>query len=213
MRSVLKAPDFMRTPPRRPSVYDVTTKPREKADPPPSPTRTPDGPSPRTVLLRAVRPVVLVLAVVGLALAIKVIANRLRPPSVDGPALSRAGWRASGYPSASRPAAALDGDRRTGWVTRSGQGTDAWFAVDMGQPRTFHQVVMDTGANVDDYPRGYAVYLSGDCAHWGRAVAGGSGSAPLTIVDLGPRTARGIKVVQTGEAIDSPWTICEFTVH
>jgi hypothetical protein len=160
-----------------------------------------------------------ILFALAAGLTVGVVLTRSRPTAIDGPALARTGWHASasGGGKARRhapdPVAALDGSLDTSWTTGRGQRNSDWFAVDMGKAQKFHQVVLDSGKNADEYPRSYAVYVSGDDIHWGRSIASGDGRGPLTVAGFAPQTARYIKVVQTGQDRHSPWCICEFTVH
>ncbi|BDI33922.1 hypothetical protein CCAX7_59730 [Capsulimonas corticalis] len=138
---------------------------------------------------------------------------RLRPPTIDGPALPMTGWKATAYPSSDMAHGAIDGKSQAPWTTQGAQGPTNWFAVDMKRPQKFHQIVLDTGGDANAYPRGYAVYLSADGDHWGSSVVRGEGQAPITIIALGPQTARYVKVVQTRQGVTDPWTLSSFTLH
>lgn len=207
---------------------NIAVDAKPESSPPPAPIQ-PREPRFKTflgqVLAWVCRPQALValgiLAVVAAAWAVVV---RLRPPTIEGTPLPRARWKAisrttpGGFfgkrsDDMTNPFAALDGNPQTHWTTNSPQCDTQWFAVDMKQPQHFHQVVMDAGSFIHDYPRGYAVYLSGDGVHWGSALASGQGSKPLTIVDLGPQKARYLKIVQTGQDRRESWSICELNVY
>ena len=218
-----------KTPRRRPRYYDVTQTPRVGNSPPPGKPRRPSrGTGLKAALARAVRPlalgmtalwlwirkpiVLIVIVIAGGTLTVRAIEAHFQPPTIGGPALPTVGWRASAYPVSGSPGAAIDGDLQSRWTTQGGQNASNWFAVDMGRPQKFHQVVMDAGTYADDYPRGYAVYVSNDGLHWGSPVARGEGTGSVTIADLWQQSARYVKVVQTSQD-QNPWSLCEFTVH
>lgn len=196
----------------------------------PPPMLEPLRPSAVKTLLRRLldwvrRPQVLVSLSLAVASASAwILWVHLRPPTIEGTALPRNEWKAisSSNPGGflrkperdhTNPDAALDGNLQTRWTPLAPQRNIQWFAVDMGQPRQFHQVVLDAGPFVRDYPRGYAVYVSADGMHWGSAVASGQGSKPLTIVNLGPQQVRYLKIVQTGQDLKLWWSISELNVY
>src|SRR3954454_13114306 len=96
---------------------------------------------------------------------------------------------------------AIDDDATTRWTTGSAQQPGQELEVDLGRTATVGRVVLDTGADVGDFARGYALYASRDGRHWGDApLATGAGSGQLTAIDI-PRTrARALRVVQTASA-------------
>ncbi len=130
-----------------------------------------------------------------------------------GSALVRTGWTATSSPtSGDVPANLLDGSMSTRWSTGTAMVPNQSLTLDMKATTTFNKIVMDgTGSN-DDYPRGYAVYVSADGTNWGSAIATGTGSGPVVTVSFTARSARYIRVVQTGTA-SSWWSMREFNVY
>jgi hypothetical protein len=144
------------------------------------------------------------------------------PPPTSTPApeppLPRSGWIASASSSPDQvccagdvPARAIDGMAATRWSSGVAQQDGQWFQVDMAAPQTFSQVVLDAGFSSEDYPRGYAVYVSNDGTNWDSPVATGSGS-PFTIITFPTQTARYMRIVQTGTTGDW-WSIYEMHVY
>ncbi|TJY38259.1 fibronectin type III domain-containing protein [Cohnella pontilimi] len=129
-----------------------------------------------------------------------------------GAVLDRTGWTASTSPVNSTPANMLDGITSTRWTTGTAMVSGQYVVVDMKASKTFNKIVMDSTGSNNDYARGYEVYVSGDGTNWGSAVASGTGSGPVITVNFAAKTARYIKVVQTGSA-SNWWSIHEFNVY
>jgi chitodextrinase len=134
-------------------------------------------------------------------------------PASSGTALSRTGWTASSSPSSSEPASALlDSNMSTRWTTGVAMANGQSLTVDMKANKTFTKIVMDSTGSDGDYARGYQVFVSTDGTNWGSAVATGTGSGPVVTITFSARTARYIKIVQTGSA-SSWWSAREFNVY
>jgi hypothetical protein len=132
--------------------------------------------------------------------------------------LSRIGWvaSASATESGGSPANALDGNLATRWSTGAQQAPGQWFQVDLGSAQTFQKLVLDASNSPNDYPRGYAVYVSDTGADWASLspVATGSGSGAVTTITLSAAvTKRYVRIVQTGSAAGSWWSIDEFNLY
>ncbi len=132
----------------------------------------------------------------------------------SGTALDRTGWVASASiaNTAEWPSRALDGDLTTRYSTGTSQTNGQSFQVDMQTQQTFSKIVLDATNSPNDYPRGYAVYVSNDGSNWGSAVATGAGSGAVTTITFSSQTARYIKVVQTAST-GWWWSIDEFNVY
>ena len=107
----------------------------------------------------------------------------------------------------------IDLNPNSRWSTGANQsGNNGWYyEIDMRTAKSFSAVEMDSGGSTNDYPRGYAVYVSNDGSNWGTAIATGSPTKSPVIATFTTRTARFIKVVQSGTA-KFWWSIAEFTV-
>ncbi|MET0404492.1 MAG: discoidin domain-containing protein [Cystobacter sp.] len=130
-----------------------------------------------------------------------------------GGALSRTGWTATSSPTSGEPASALlDGNMSTRWTTGTAMVNGQSLTFDMAGSRTFNKIVMDATGSNNDYARAYQVFVSADGANWGSAIATGTGTGPVITVTFTARTARYIKVVQTGTN-SSWWSMREFNVY
>jgi hypothetical protein len=131
--------------------------------------------------------------------------------------LSRGGWvaSASSTESGGSAANALDGNLNTRWSTGAHQTAGQWFQVDLGRAQTFQKLVLDTTNSPNDYPRGYAVYVSNNGTDWSSLspVATGAGGGPVTTITLSAAvTARYVRIVQTGSDPNWWWSIDEFNL-
>ena len=105
---------------------------------------------------------------------------------------------------------AFDDDATTRWTTGAAQQPGQSLVADLDRARTVNRVVLDTGVDRGDYPRGYTLALSDDGTHW-RDVASGAGSGQLTTIDFRPARARYLRVTQTGSA-PNWWSVAEVRV-
>jgi glucosylceramidase len=108
-------------------------------------------------------------------------------------------------------AATVDDDATTRWSTGAAQQPGQTLTVDLGRSRTFRRVVLDTGADTGDYPRGYALSTSRDGTHWSDPVTG-AGGGQLTVIDVGATRARFVRVVQTGSA-PQWWSVADLRLY
>ncbi len=130
--------------------------------------------------------------------------------------LSRSGWIASGfgYSGSDTPDKAIDGNTSTKWSSGTFLNPSQWFIVNMGSAQTFNKIDFDAGAgNVNDYARGYNIYVSNDGSNWGSPVASGTGSNRDITVSFPAQTAQYIKIEQTGQSGLFWWAINEFNVY
>ncbi|WP_155893449.1 discoidin domain-containing protein [Cystobacter fuscus] len=135
------------------------------------------------------------------------------PGGSTGTALPRTGWTATSSPTSGEPASALlDGSMSTRWTTGAPMANGQSLTVDMQSAKTFTKIVMDSTGSDSDYARGYQVFVSSDGANWGSAIATGTGTGPVITVTFTARTARYIRVVQTGTN-SSWWSMREFNVY
>jgi hypothetical protein len=127
--------------------------------------------------------------------------------------LNRFFWAASSSTSGSDSQGnALDGNLTTRWSTDTSQVNGQWFMVDMGAVSTFNKLVLNSVNSANDYPRGFQVNVSADGINWGSPVATGAGTSGITTIPLAPQAARYIRIIQTGSANGTFWSIDEFNV-
>ncbi|ASS68372.1 MULTISPECIES: discoidin domain-containing protein [unclassified Paenibacillus] len=135
------------------------------------------------------------------------------PTPAPGAALDRTGWTASSTPSSGDvPASLLDGSMATRWSTGAAMAPGQSITIDMKASKTFSKLTMDSTGSDGDYARGYEIYVSADGASWGSAVAAGAGTGPVVTASFAAKTARYIKIVQTGTS-SSWWSIRELNVY
>ncbi len=135
------------------------------------------------------------------------------PTPTPGAALDRTGWTATSNPSSGDvPANLLDGSMATRWSTGAAMAPGQYINIDMKAAKTFNKLTMDSTGSDSDYARGYEVYVSADGANWGSSVATGTGTGPVVTASFAAKTARYIKIVQTGTN-SSWWSIRELNVY
>lgn len=108
---------------------------------------------------------------------------------------------------------ALDGDHWTGWrdMTKT-QYAGQWFQVDMKKEEQFDKIVLDTTWAVWDTPQQYVVRISKDGKEWSQPIATGKGNKGITTITFPQKSARHVKVEQTGANPLYHWSIYEFDV-
>jgi glucosylceramidase len=139
--------------------------------------------------------------------------------TLPGGALATFVWRGSGdrlrllqpHGMTSDAQAAVDDDASTRWSTGAAQTPGQQLQVDLGRTTVVRRVVLDTGPDSGDFPRGYTLYTSRDGQHWDQA-ASGAGTGQLTTIDIRPTWARALRVVQTGSA-PQWWSVADLRVY
>jgi glucosylceramidase len=106
---------------------------------------------------------------------------------------------------------AVDDDASTRWTTGTAQQPGQTLQVGAGAVVQARQLVLDTGPDVGDYPRGYAVSTSLDGVTWSAPVTG-SGTGQLTQIALDGRAFRYLRIVQTGTA-GSWWSVADLRLY
>ncbi|GIH25752.1 hypothetical protein Aph01nite_40620 [Acrocarpospora phusangensis] len=107
----------------------------------------------------------------------------------------------------------IDGDTTTRWSTGIGQAPDQWYQIDLGSPHTIAQVTVETPRDsTSDFPRGFRLEFSMDGDTW-TTVGTGIGFGWKRPITVTPRTARFVKITQTGTEPDWWWSIGEVTIY
>ena len=107
---------------------------------------------------------------------------------------------------------ALDGRPETRWSSGTPQRPGTWFELDLQETQTVSGLTLDTGTSTNDYPHGYVVRLSTDGQNWEEVARRDQNDQALD-VNFSPRSARYIRVEQTGQADRWWWSIHEVTVR
>jgi beta-glucosidase len=131
--------------------------------------------------------------------------------SGTGTPLPRTGWTATSTPSSGDvPANLFDGNPATRWSTGTPMASGQTLTVDMAAGRSVSRIVMDSAGSANDFARGYQVFTSTDGINFGTPVATGAGAGAVVTVTFPARTARYLRIVQTGSS-SFWWSIAELT--
>jgi glucosylceramidase len=106
---------------------------------------------------------------------------------------------------------AVDDDATTRWTSGAAQAPGQFVQVDLGRTRHVRRVVLDTGVDSGDFPRGYTLLASRDGERW-RELASGTGEGQLTAIDVRRTAARFLRVEQTGSA-PQWWSVADLRVY
>jgi glucosylceramidase len=132
-----------------------------------------------------------------------------RGPSSNGlHALDPSGWQATA--SSADAGLAVDDDASTRFSTGTGQAAGQYLQVDLGRLQRVRELVLDTGASLGDYPRGYAVTVSRDGVHWS-AAGSGSGSGQFTRLAL-DGVVRFVRVTLTASS-GNWWSVADIRAY
>lgn len=126
--------------------------------------------------------------------------------------LDEHGMTATASAAPADAANAIDDDATTRWTTATSQQPGQYLSLDLGRARTVRRLVLDTGADVNDFPAGYALSTSADGVHWSEPVASGGGLGQLTVIDLPATDSRYLRVTQTSTAAQW-WTVADLRVY
>jgi glucosylceramidase len=121
------------------------------------------------------------------------------------------GATATAQPTGDTPAAAVDGDAATRWSSGQSQAPGQYLQVDLGTPRSFRRVAIDSGGHLGDNARGWTLSASDDATTW-RTLATGTGAGQLTTVDLRPTRARYLRVTATAGAANW-WSVADVRLY
>jgi hypothetical protein len=104
-----------------------------------------------------------------------------------------------------------DGDTGSNWTTNTGQHSNMWFTVELGEPLKMGGVILDSAISPGDYPRQWEVQLSDDGKAWRSISTGKNDIAVLAISFPKPETASWVRIKQTGSA-SNHWRISELVI-
>ena len=134
--------------------------------------------------------------------------------------LDPSGWQAAANPPGPTDpccqgdvaTGAVDDDASTRYSTGAGQQPGQYLQVDLGRAQPVRKIVYDTGVNLGDYPRNYAVTVSSDGATWSTAVPAGTGTGQLTVVPLSGAPIRFVRMTLTGST-GSWWSVADVRAY
>jgi F5/8 type C domain len=131
----------------------------------------------------------------------------------DKQALSSKGWVIYASSNPLVTADAIDGKASSRWSTSTRQQPGQFLQIDMLKNQRIDGIVLDSQGNPFDYPRGYTVHVSNDAVQWGEAIATGVGTQAVTNIQFSARSARYIRIEQTGSDSNHWWSVHELTVY
>ncbi len=114
-------------------------------------------------------------------------------------------------PDGQDAAKAVDDDASTRWTTGTAQQPGQTLQVALGTVSRARLLVLDTGPDLTDYPRGYAVSTSVDGTTWSASVTG-SGAGQLTRIALPADPFRYVRIVSTGSAAQW-WSVADLRIY
>ena len=114
-------------------------------------------------------------------------------------------------PDGQDAAKAVDDDASTRWTTGTAQQPGQTLQVALGTVSRARLLVVDTGPDLTDYPRGYAVSTSVDGTTWSASVTG-SGAGQLTRIALPADPFRYVRIVSTGSAAQW-WSVADLRIY
>ena len=103
------------------------------------------------------------------------------------------------------------GDASTRWSSGTAQTPGQYLQIDLGRPRTFRRVMIDSGDNLGDYAQSWKLEVSDDGSTW-RSLASGTGAGQLTTTDVKRTRARYLRVLSTGSA-GNWWSIADVRLY
>ncbi|MGH7322333.1 MAG: discoidin domain-containing protein, partial [Candidatus Rokuibacteriota bacterium] len=155
--------------------------------------------------------------------------SRFVAPTMPTSPLSRAGWRVAASVAGEPAERAIDGVRNSRWssVGAAPQTPGMWFMVNLDTPAAISAIELDFGGSIQDYPRGLALAVSADGERWeevsptitrlGRLYWTGThairGGVQRMVLRFPARTARFVRLQQTGTDFVFGWSIHELNVY
>jgi glucosylceramidase len=121
------------------------------------------------------------------------------------------GATATSVPDSTDTANAIDDDATTRWSTGAAQQPGQRLQVDLGATQAVRRVVLDTGVDTGDFPRGVSASTSTDGVTWTPA-ATVTGSGQLTVLDLDGAPTRYLRLDQTATA-GSWWSVADLRLY
>ncbi|HWY75365.1 MAG TPA: discoidin domain-containing protein [Verrucomicrobiae bacterium] len=128
------------------------------------------------------------------------------------PLTNRAQWHVTASHRPESAPLAIDASFRTAYDSGKSQTPGMWFQIELPQPTLVAEVVLDADGAAHEYPHSYEVELSDDGKNWGKPVAVGQGTCPVTEISFAPALARFIRITLTDSAPGFHWSIHELQI-
>ena len=129
------------------------------------------------------------------------------------PIQNRSEWKLSASHNEKDLGNAIDGNDATRWSSNKAQAPGMWLQIELPAETEIAGVVLDSAKSGNDYPRGYKVELSKDGSAWDKPILQGQGSNSVTeLLFPKPTMTKFIRIIQTGEAKGTFWSIHDLQV-
>jgi hypothetical protein len=109
---------------------------------------------------------------------------------------------------------AIDGNPATRWDTKDFMKPGQWFMLDLKKEMEVENVVLDSTASPNDFPRGYRVFVSKDGKEFGKPILTGKGEQAITRIEFPrPEKTRFVKIELTEAHKSFYWSIHQILVN
>lgn len=136
------------------------------------------------------------------------------PPAGTFDPLDPSHWKvtASASMAGSPPASAIDGNFGTRWTSDASQQGKEWFLIDLGASTLVSELWLTSRMSPDYFPAQYNVEISADNQTFASA-ATGAGQTIITKIKFTQRSARYVRIRQTGTTMGAYWAIDELAIR
>lgn len=145
------------------------------------------------------------------------VAERLEPRGDERLLTPGDKWRARASVAGESAQAAIDGNRRTRWLSADEQRPGMSFEVDLSAPIPLSRVAFDFAGDLTleyhGYPRRYRVAVSADRVNWSNVAEGEAPLDNLVEAAFAPRRVRFVRIDQTGSDERDHWSINEILFY
>ena len=126
--------------------------------------------------------------------------------------LDRSKWILSASHNNDQVGRMIDKSVSTRWSSGTPQSPAQYIIIDLTERLNFNRIELDSSGSVNDYPRGYSIFVSFDGINWGSPITTGMGEGRITVINLSAQAARYIRIAQTGSDVDFWWSVHELKI-
>jgi hypothetical protein len=118
-------------------------------------------------------------------------------------------WKVTASDNPGSAPLAIDGKPETRYTTGVPQHPGQWFKVELPEAAEISSIELDQQKFSTDFPRAYSIQISDDGVKWGKPIAQGKRSGPVTEIPFPPVKTRFLRIMQTGSVGRYSWSIAE----